>query len=54
MTGELSPKAGARVVVHASDEHPAVVQFGMDAQPGTAGSISMQMVSAGDLVPITF
>ncbi len=45
MSGFLSQKAGARVVIHYPYDYPMVGEFGMDLRPGTANSISVQMVT---------
>ena len=40
----LSPKAGARVVIHSPYAFPMTDAYGIDLQPGTASSLSIQMV----------
>jgi len=44
MKGSLSPKAGVRIVAHEQNSFPQTDDFGLDLQPGTASSISLQIV----------
>ena len=45
MAGTLSEKAGVRLSAHHPRQVPMVDEFGMDVEPGTASSISLQVVS---------
>ena len=42
MLNKLSKKAGARIVIHNPENPPLPDEYGMDLQPNTASSISVQ------------
>ena len=44
MLKKLSKKAGARLVIHDPDSPPLADEYGIDLQPNTASSISVQQV----------
>lgn len=45
MLKKLSKKAGARLVIHDPNSPPLPDEYGLDLQPNTASSISIQRVS---------
>ena len=45
MKGEISEKAGIRLVIHDADSLPLVDEFGLDLQPGSAVSMALELVS---------
>ena len=44
MLGRLSPKAGARLVIHDPHKPPLPDEYGVELAPGTASSIAIQKV----------
>ncbi len=48
MKGEISEKAGIRLVIHDADSLPLVDEFGLDLQPGSAVSMALELVSRGE------
>ena len=44
MLNKLSKKAGARLIIHNPNSPPLADEYGIDLQPNTASSVSIQQV----------
>ena len=54
MLNKLSKKAGARLVIHDPAVPPLADEFGIDLQPNTASSISIQQALPNNLLIFSF